>query len=283
MRFDWSGWAGGVYSAAETVAKPWIKDLVNGAIAGIVEDVLEDTVPSVANSLLVNSNARMAIQPNWINDWEVADVGIYGATNFMTIATKGFMYTSERLPIKEPNRSIPMMPDVVLQAPVQGIQMMISAWTIDSFFDSVTALTPVNFLFKGENIGLTSDIFEQLVPGTVEAYGPGANMNIYVSVERMYDTVIEDTNSLLGASVDFIAKLEIETSANSGVFETFAEIELGETALKFGVELNNNSLKMVADDIKVNSAKIKVELFGKLKNGSLSAGAPFFLNNVLLP
>lgn len=53
----------------------------------------------------------------------------------------------------EPERSVPSMPDIDYSG--QNIQMFISAWSIDSFFESGMSLTPIQHTFK--NTGLTTD------------------------------------------------------------------------------------------------------------------------------
>jgi hypothetical protein len=143
-------------------------------------------------------NAETEIVENWVNDWEVFNIDI--TESALNIGTRGLMF-DRREGREYPDRSIADLPN--REEDSTAIQMFVSTWAADSFFQSGLSVHPVTMTVSSDRTGLIVDDVEDYAKGATAEYGSGTPIDIRFDLISVTDTQIEAASSTMGALVTF--------------------------------------------------------------------------------
>lgn len=163
---------GGFWTDIASIFEVFFKSTVVNLIRDSVKSALETTIPAVTNAFLIKNDGYFHYIPDWWLDWESPSAAIVTASTW-NIASKGLMFKHSEGEIY-PNVTIPAMPYKDISKPAQ-VQAFASDWTLDSFFQSGLAISPIGGWYNSTETNgtwsLTTDSVSAILPGIVDYYG----------------------------------------------------------------------------------------------------------------
>jgi hypothetical protein len=163
---------------------------------------LETGIPYATNTVIDATDGffPLLLVPGWVYDWETPQAAVV-STEAFSIGQRALFF-DRQYGEQEPATTIPDMPYYNNALPSQ-YQMYVSAYTIDSFFDSYLEINTIKGWFLSSMIpptakmSLTTSSLNTFLPGIESFYGPDMPVDIHFTILELNNFTVSENNEVM--------------------------------------------------------------------------------------
>jgi len=227
-----------------------------------ITKVLNSTLPDIANKLLEKNDGFISFpwKTHFVTfDWESPQQAVNVTDTYLGLGTKGLFFENGAGEVA-PNVPIPAMPYRPTTAPIPGLNLFASTYSIDSFFTALLDAQPIAGWYNSTSV--TAGELDIALPGISKHYGSNQTVFINYDLKNITDTTIKQKSSTMGAY--FTLDLNFWVNTTNSTVEEAASITLQHTDFSFDLDIQNMTASMLMDTVNVDKILINSCSFGKL-------------------
>jgi len=244
-----------------------------GIVAGLIEDTIKATlnvaVPTVTNNILEAMDGELPIPlvKDWILDWQTQEpvqvhkdwIG-FGSRGLFFDQTIGRELTD--LPAIDPGMTYKDT------SRPEKFQNWLSAYTINSMFNSVTEVAPLQGMLKSQMLGnLNCGELITLLPGLPSTYGADQPVDVFINVHSLGNFHSYKDNQEMKLQTDLDLQFWVHTTDGDKVYA--AGLGLETVKLGFQALTNDMTVTMALTQLNVGKVNILQSTIGNLSPTSI--------------
>lgn len=239
----------------------FFKGTVAKEIEKTINLALNTGVPTVTNKILhkMDGELKIPVVQNWIIDWQTQDpvqikdtwfgFGARGLFFDSTIGREEFGTVPEAMTYKD-------------SAKPEKFQNWLSAYTINSFLNSLTEVIKLDFVVKAETIKLTCGELVAVLPGIAQTYGADSPVDVKINIHTLHDFQSIADNQEMKMQTSFDLAFWVHTT--DGQIVEAAGLQLDDVKLGFQALTKDMNLTLALTQLNVGKVSVLNSTIGKL-------------------